>query len=100
MMLCPVPRMTSKQTGDKWVVELLRGLRVRFHDSFMMSQEIFMDLSHALEEKCGFRRTRMTASREILALTIYILSHNESNRKTIGVEPKEIERFSITHTHH
>ncbi|KAK8957096.1 hypothetical protein KSP39_PZI000389 [Platanthera zijinensis] len=73
--------MTSKQTGDKWLGELLRGHPVRFHNAFRMTQEIFFDLLGTLEQNHGLQGSRRTASREVLAITLYVLSHNECIRK-------------------
>ncbi|KAK8949408.1 hypothetical protein KSP39_PZI006186 [Platanthera zijinensis] len=75
------PCMTSKQTGDKWLAELVGGHPVRFHNAFRMSKQIFFDLLQNLEQNYGLQGSRRMASREVLAITLYILSHNETIRK-------------------
>ncbi|KAI0523509.1 hypothetical protein KFK09_005904 [Dendrobium nobile] len=76
------PCMTSNQTGDKWISELLLGHPVRFHNIFRMSQIIFNDLVCLLEEKHGIYGSRRTNIREVLAITLFILGQNESIRST------------------
>ncbi|KAL0920537.1 hypothetical protein M5K25_009679 [Dendrobium thyrsiflorum] len=74
--------MTSPQTGDKWIFELLNGNPVRFHNIFHMAQVIFNDLVCLLESKHGMYGSRRTNIREVLAITIFILGQNESARAT------------------
>ncbi|KAK8926070.1 hypothetical protein KSP39_PZI018551 [Platanthera zijinensis] len=74
--------MTSKQTGEKWVAELLEGHPGRFFDNFRMSKQIFCDLLILLEESYGLKGSRRTATREVLGMTLYILGHHETLRKT------------------
>ncbi|KAI0491922.1 hypothetical protein KFK09_026184 [Dendrobium nobile] len=76
------PCMTSNQTGDKWISEILFGHPVRFHNIFRMSQIIFNDLVCLLEEKHGIYGSRRTNIKEVLAITLFILGQNESIRST------------------
>ncbi|KAK8936363.1 hypothetical protein KSP39_PZI013888 [Platanthera zijinensis] len=74
--------MTSKQTGEKWMAELLTGHPDRFFDNFHMSKQIFLDLLILLEESYGLKGSRRTATKEVLGMTLYILGHHETLRKT------------------
>ncbi|PKU75620.1 hypothetical protein MA16_Dca016101 [Dendrobium catenatum] len=49
---------------------------------FRMSQTIFLDLLNELECIHGLHGSSRTTSREVLAMTLYISSHNESIRST------------------
>ncbi|KAI0514065.1 hypothetical protein KFK09_010099 [Dendrobium nobile] len=76
------PCMTSSYRGDSWIGELLQGHQTRFHNMFRMSQTIFVDLLYDLENVHGLHGSSRTTTREVLAITLYILSHNESIRST------------------
>lgn len=53
-----------------------------FHNMFRMSQRIFMDLLWVLCTSHGLHGSSRTITRELLALTLYILAQNESIRAT------------------
>ncbi|KAK8957066.1 hypothetical protein KSP39_PZI000735 [Platanthera zijinensis] len=72
--------MTSTQTGDKWFGELFAGHPIRFHDTFRMSQRIFIDLLQTLVQNHELAGSRRTCAREVLAITLFILSQNETMR--------------------
>ncbi|KAI0497272.1 hypothetical protein KFK09_020495 [Dendrobium nobile] len=74
--------MISSYKGDKWIGELLQGHPTRFHNMFCMSQAIFLDLLNELECVHSLHGSSRTTSREVLAMTLYVLSHNESIRFT------------------
>ncbi|KAK8928574.1 hypothetical protein KSP39_PZI017946 [Platanthera zijinensis] len=74
--------MTSTQTGDKWVGELLAGHPTRFHIAFRMSPQIFTDLLYLLQTSYGLQGSQRTTAREVLAITIYTLAHKGSMRLT------------------
>ncbi|PKU63223.1 hypothetical protein MA16_Dca011196 [Dendrobium catenatum] len=74
--------MISSYRGDKWIGELLDGHPTRFHNMFRMSQAIFLNLLKELECVHGLHGSSRTTSREVLAMTLYILLHNESIRFT------------------
>lgn len=74
--------LTSTFTGDKWIRDLLGGHPTRFHNMFRMSQQIFNDLLHELETFHNFHGSARTTAREVLGITLYIMSHNESMRVT------------------
>ncbi|KAI0494201.1 hypothetical protein KFK09_024332 [Dendrobium nobile] len=76
------PCMTSLYRGDSWIGELLQGHPTRFHNMFRMSQTIFVYLLYDLENAHGLHGSSRTTAREVLAITLYILSHNESIRST------------------
>ncbi|PKU62043.1 hypothetical protein MA16_Dca012152 [Dendrobium catenatum] len=94
LYVCKSPCMTSAQTGDKWVCELLHGHPNRFHNMFKMSQVIFIDLLSLLELSYGLHESRRTTTREVLAITLYILGHNESIRSTCECFQHSIETIS------
>nr|QAA91981.1 transposase [Phalaenopsis equestris] len=74
------PCMTSTQVGDRWAGELLRGHPTRFFNMFRMTQEIFHDLLNELRINHGLHGSARTTPREVLAITLYVLSQNESIR--------------------
>jgi len=76
------PCMTSHQTEDKWVRELLLGHEGRFHNMFRMSKNVFSDLLEELERSHGLEGSSRTNTREVLGITLFILSQNESIRAT------------------
>ncbi|PKU67252.1 hypothetical protein MA16_Dca015981 [Dendrobium catenatum] len=76
------PCMKADKSGDRWVRDLLCGHPVRFHNIFRMSQVIFTDLLCKLESLYGLCGSHRTTTREVLGITLFILSHNESVRAT------------------
>lgn len=74
--------MTSNFIGDKWVGELLQGHPIRFHNMFRMPKQIFIDLLDELKSHHGLHGSTRTSPREVLGITLYIMSHNESIRAT------------------
>ncbi|PKU84043.1 hypothetical protein MA16_Dca010327 [Dendrobium catenatum] len=80
--ICKTTCMTSSSRGDKWIGELLQGHPTRFHNMFRMSQTIFLDLLFELECVHHLHGSSRTTNREVLAMTLYILSHNESIKST------------------
>ncbi|XP_020583270.1 putative nuclease HARBI1 [Phalaenopsis equestris] len=72
--------MTSTFVGDIWVGEMLSGHPIRFRNIFRMMRPIFMDLLHELCLNHGLQGSSSTLSREVLAITPYILAQNESIR--------------------
>ncbi|XP_020580980.1 uncharacterized protein LOC110025057 [Phalaenopsis equestris] len=72
--------MTSSNIGDKWIGELLNGHPISFANMFRMTKIIFLDLLSELRSLHGLRGSSRTTSREVLAITLYILAQNESVR--------------------
>lgn len=81
-IICKNPCMSSVFSGDKWVGELLHGAPRRFHNIFRMSPEVFVDLLATLQTSHHLQGSSRITSREVLGMTLYILSHNESIRAT------------------
>ncbi|XP_020591117.1 putative nuclease HARBI1 [Phalaenopsis equestris] len=75
-----IPRMTSSFIGDKWVGEMLAGHPIRFSNIFRMTAPIFIDLLHELSRNHHLQGSSRTTTREVLAITLYMLSQNESVR--------------------
>ncbi|XP_020593532.1 uncharacterized protein LOC110033778 [Phalaenopsis equestris] len=74
------PCMTSSYIGDKWVGELLAGHPTRFFNMFRMRKTIFIDLLELLMGAHDLHGSSRTTPREVLAITLFILSQNESMR--------------------
>lgn len=74
------PCMTSKQTGEVWVRDVLYGHRDRCMINFRMPKEVFVSLLHDLQTKYGLKGSRNISTIEILAMLLYILGHGASNR--------------------
>ncbi|XP_020586896.1 uncharacterized protein LOC110029112 [Phalaenopsis equestris] len=74
------PCYTSSHFGDKWVAEMLVGHPTRFHNMFRMTQDVFTDLLAELIGSHGLNGSMRMTDREVLAITLYIFSQNESMR--------------------
>lgn len=74
--------MTSTLIGEKWITKLLNSHPEKFHNTFCMSQSIFLDLLTSLESCHGLHGSSKTTTKEVLALILYVLSHNKSIRAT------------------
>ena len=74
------PIHTSILTGKKHVEELLHGHRVRARREFRMEKEIFCNLVEVLRDGNLLTNTREMAVEEQLAMFLFCLSTNASNR--------------------
>ncbi|XP_020597737.1 RING finger protein B isoform X3 [Phalaenopsis equestris] len=70
--------MTSSFVGDKWVDEMFFGHPIRFNNIFRMTVPILMDLLQELSLNHNLQGSSSTMKREVLTITLYILSQNES----------------------
>ena len=77
----PVPQHTSILRGRTWVCELLAGNAARMQNNLGMNTHVFLRLLHALEEKAGLRDSRHISKEEKLAILLYALVTNCTNRK-------------------
>ncbi|XP_020572647.1 uncharacterized protein LOC110019354 [Phalaenopsis equestris] len=89
-----IPRMTSSYVGDKWVGEMLVGHPIKFSSIFRMSALIFMDLLHDLYCNHDLQGYSRTTTREVLAITLYIISQNESVRRAMEPFQHSLETIS------
>ena len=71
--------MTSFQTREKWMHELLNGHEKRCFNMFRMTQSIFRQLCMDLESKNGLLLSSRISTLEKVGLFVYILSKGASN---------------------
>ncbi|GJV71596.1 copia protein [Tanacetum coccineum] len=78
--------MTSPQTGDAWMNEILNGNPIRCVNAFRMHSTVFINLCEELESKYGLKSSDRMSVVEKLRVFIYILA--------VGVSNKDVgERF-------
>jgi hypothetical protein len=74
------PCNVSSQTGNKWLMEVLRGNERRCYNMFRMDKEVFLCLCDELETKFGSLGSRRTSHKEIVGMFVHMLGHNVSNK--------------------
>jgi len=74
------PCMTSSQTGNMWVTELLRGHEIRSYRMFRMDKNVFLKLCYDLQSKYGLQGSRNMCATEILGMFLFILGQGAGNR--------------------
>ena len=72
--------MTSFQTGEKLMHELLNGHEKRCFNMFRMTQSTLQQLCMDLESKYGLLPSDRIPTFEKVSLFVYILSKEDSNR--------------------
>lgn len=76
-----LPQHTGALTGEMWVRELLNGHESRMHNNMGMRPHVFRALVERLEAHCGLTDTRWVTKEEQLAIFLYAVATNLSNRK-------------------
>ena len=74
------PCMTSPQTREAWVNEVLVGNPIRCVNAFRMQPDVFMKLCTELESKYGLKSSDRMSTIEKLGVFIYTLALGVSNR--------------------
>ena len=74
------PCMTSPQTGEVWMNEILNGNPIRCVNAFRMHPTVFNNLCGELESKYGLKSSDKMSIVEKLGVFIYILAVGVSNR--------------------
>ena len=74
------PCMTSPQTGEVWMNEVLTGNPIRCVNAFRMHPAVFINLCGELESKYGLKSSDKMSVVEKLGVFIYILAVGVSNR--------------------
>jgi hypothetical protein len=75
---------TSILTGDMYVKEVLEGHELRCKRDFRMEKHIFHNLVECLRERCLLRDTDFVSIEEQVAIFLYAVSKNASNRTLQG----------------
>ena len=75
---------TSILTGDLYVKEVLEGHELRCKRDFRMEKHIFHKLVECLRDKCHLKDTDFVSVEEQLAIFLYAVSKNASNRTLQG----------------
>ncbi|KAM0903096.1 hypothetical protein ACQ4PT_018891 [Festuca glaucescens] len=75
---------TSILTGDMYVKEVLEGHELRCKRDFQMEKHIFHNLVECLRERCLLRDTDFVSMEEQVAIFLYAVSMNASNRTLQG----------------
>jgi hypothetical protein len=71
---------TSILTGDLYVKEVLEGHELRCKRDFRMEKHIFHNLVECLRDRCCLRDTDFVSVKEQVAIFLYTVSKNASNR--------------------
>ncbi|XP_016195468.1 putative nuclease HARBI1 [Arachis ipaensis] len=74
--------MTSTQTGNKWLKEILEGNNSRCCIIFRMEKDIFKRLCYDLETNYGLCASRRISAAETLAIFLFVLGGGNSNKST------------------
>ncbi|KAK3204547.1 hypothetical protein Dsin_018593 [Dipteronia sinensis] len=72
--------MNAIQSGNMWLMELLRGNESRCYIMFRMDKDVFFRLCNDLETNYGLRDSRRMNAIEILEIFLHILGHGVGNR--------------------
>lgn len=81
--LMKTPCMTSSQTGNIWLMEVLEGNESRCHNMFRMERHVFIMLLNDLVSNEGIyqlKGSRNISAAEILGMFMYALGHGAGNR--------------------
>lgn len=74
------PCMTSAQTGNMWLNEILQGNESRCHNMFRMKRNIFVQLCDELQMNYGLKGSRRLCATEMLGMFLHIIGHGIGNR--------------------
>lgn len=74
------PCMTSNQTGEAWIDEVLNGNPIRCVNAFRMHPHVFLKLCKELELTYGLKSSDRMSVVEKLGIFIYTLALGVSNR--------------------
>ncbi|XP_071699252.1 uncharacterized protein [Rutidosis leptorrhynchoides] len=72
--------MTSAQTGEAWVMEVLNGHPIRSVNAFRMHPDLFIKLCGELETNYGLQSTEKMSTFEMVGIFMYTLALGLSNR--------------------
>lgn len=78
--MCKEPCMTSSQTGEIWMNEVLHGNPIRCVNAFRMHPEVFRKLCAELETNYGLKSSDKMSTLEKLGIFVYTLALGVSNR--------------------
>ncbi|XLU78078.1 hypothetical protein S245_001499, partial [Arachis hypogaea] len=76
------PCMTSTQTGNKWLKEILEGNNSCCCSMFRMEKDVFKRLCYDLETNYGLCASRIISATEMLAMFLFVLGGGNSNKST------------------
>ncbi|XP_025682586.1 uncharacterized protein [Arachis hypogaea] len=76
------PCMTSTQTGNKWLKEILEGNNSRCCSMFRMEKDVFKRLCYDLKTNYGLCASRRISAAEMLAMFLFVLGGGNSNKST------------------
>ncbi|XP_050117710.1 uncharacterized protein LOC126595469 [Malus sylvestris] len=74
------PCMNSSQTGNIWLMEVLRGNDVRCYRMFRMNKDVFYRLCNDLQTNYGLKGSRKMNAIKILRMFLHMLGHGVKNR--------------------
>ena len=87
---------TSILTGDLYVREVLEGHELRCKRDFRMEKHIFRNLVECLRDKSHLRDTDFVSAEEQVAIFLYAVSKNASNRILQG--DRKSTRLNSSHS--
>ena len=74
------PCMTSPQTGEAWMNEVLNGHHIRSVNAFRMHSHVFLKLCGELESRHGLKSSDKMTVIEKVGIFVYTLALGVSNR--------------------
>jgi len=74
------PCMTSLQTGENWMNEILNGHPIRCVNAFRMEPNLFTKLCEDLQSKYGLQPSKKMTVVEKVGIFVYTLAMGASNR--------------------
>lgn len=75
------PCMTSIQTGEMWMRDVLNGHYIRSINAFRMESSVFKQLCEELQVKYGLKPSKKMSTIEKVGIFVYTLSLGISNRE-------------------
>ena len=74
------PCMTSLQSGQNWMTEVLNGHPIRCVNAFQMESSLFMRLCEELSLKYGLKESNRMSTIEKVGIFVYIIALGISNK--------------------
>ncbi|KAH9721346.1 DDE Tnp4 domain-containing protein [Citrus sinensis] len=74
------PCMNSLETGNVWLMRVLKGNETRCQRMFRMEKDVFFRLCNELEINYGLKGSRRVSTTEVLGMFLHTIGHGVGNR--------------------
>ena len=74
------PCMNSSETGNVWLMRVLKGNETRCQRMFRMEKDVFFRLCNELEINYGLKVSRRVSTTEVLGMFLHTIGHGVGNR--------------------